>query len=120
MPENSYTERAVNTFLDIIPKTKLEQFCRQWKITELALFGSVLRPDFRPDSDVDMLVTFAGDAHWSLLDHVRMEAEMARLIDRPVDMLTRRAVEKSYNWLLKQEILQSAQVLYSQMEFIHA
>jgi len=110
----------MNTFLDAMPKAELEQFCRQWKITELAIFGSVLRADFRPDSDVDMLVTFAGDAHWSLLDHVRMEAEMARLIDRPVDMLTRRAVEKSYNWLLKQEILQSTQVLYSQMEFIHA
>lgn len=110
----------MNTFLDAIPKAQLEQFCRQWKITELALFGSVLRADFRPDSDVDLLVTFASDAHWSLLDHVRMEAEMTKLIGRPVDMLTKRSVEKSYNWLLKQEILQSAQVLYSHGESVHA
>ena len=58
-----------------IPKEKIADFCRKWKIVELSLFGSVLRDDFRPDSDVDILVTFSPDAEWSLLDHVAMEEE---------------------------------------------
>ncbi len=49
-----------------IPQDKIADFCRRWKITEFALFGSVLRDDFRPDSDVDVLVTFAPDARWGL------------------------------------------------------
>ena len=56
---------------------ELSEFCRRWKIVELALFGSVLRSDFKPDSDVDMLVSFAADAQWSLLDHVRMQDEFS-------------------------------------------
>jgi len=50
----------------VVPIDRIAEFCRRWKITELALFGSVLRDDFRPDSDVDVLVTFAPDAPWSL------------------------------------------------------
>jgi predicted nucleotidyltransferase len=52
-----------------IPKEKMGDFCRKWKIVEFSLFGSVLREDFRPGSDVDILVTFSRDAQWSLLDH---------------------------------------------------
>ena len=52
-----------------IPKEKIADFCRKWKIVEFSLFGSVLREDFRPDSDVDVLVSFSHDAQWSLLDH---------------------------------------------------
>jgi len=58
-----------------IPTDEIADFCRRWKVTELALFGSVLRGDFSPDSDVDVLVSFAPDAHWSLLDLVRMQDE---------------------------------------------
>jgi predicted nucleotidyltransferase len=54
-----------DTIRDLVPRTALALFCRRWRITELALFGSVLRPDFRPDSDLDLLVTFAPDAAWS-------------------------------------------------------
>jgi len=60
-----------------IPKEKIDEFCQKWKIVELSLFGSVLRDDFRSDSDVDMLVTFSPDAEWSLLDHVAMEEELS-------------------------------------------
>jgi predicted nucleotidyltransferase len=60
----------------VIPKERIADFCRRWKITELALFGSVLREDFRADSDVDVLVTFAPDATWSPFDHVDMEDEL--------------------------------------------
>ena len=57
----------------------LAKFCQRWKIVELALFGSLLRDDFRPDSDVDVLVKFAPDARWTLLDFVTMQDELSLL-----------------------------------------
>jgi uncharacterized protein len=60
-----------------IPREPLEQFCRRWKIIELRVFGSALREDFRQDSDLDLLVKFAPNADWSLMDHVAMEEELA-------------------------------------------
>ena len=91
----------------------LAGFCRRWKITELALFGSVLRDDFRPESDVDVLVTYAPDADWSLLDHVGMEEEFAALVGRPAHIATRPSVEQSRNWIRRREILSSAKVVYA-------
>lgn len=55
---------------------RLDEYCRRWKIAELRVFGSAVRDDFRPDSDLDLLVTFGPDAEWSLLDHVAMEEEL--------------------------------------------
>jgi predicted nucleotidyltransferase len=92
---------------------RLADFCRRWQITELALFGSVLRDDFRPDSDVDVLVTFAPAADWSLLDHIRMEQELASLVNREVNLVSRRAIDRSQNWIRRREILESAQVVYA-------
>lgn len=63
-----------------IPTERLAEFCRRWKITELRVFGSALREDFRPDSDLDLLVRFAPDADWNLLDHVAMEEELTSII----------------------------------------
>jgi hypothetical protein len=88
-------------------------FCRRWKVAELALFGSVLRDDFRPDSDVDMLVTFADGAGWSLLDHVAMQEELSGLLGRDVDLVSRRAIERSKNWLRKSAILSAAEPIYA-------
>ncbi len=88
-------------------------FCRRYKISELALFGSVLRDDFRADSDIDVLVTFAPAAEWSLLDHIRMEQELASLLGREVNLVSRRAIDKSQNWIRRREILESAQVVYA-------
>ena len=65
-----------------IPTERLADFCRRWKIAELRVFGSALREDFRPDSDLDLLVRFAPDADWSLLDHVAMEEELAAIVGR--------------------------------------
>ena len=76
-----------------LPSEPLEQFCRRWKVAELALFGSVLRGDFRPDSDVDVLVTFAADADWSIFDLISMEDELSAVLGRKVDLVERRAVE---------------------------
>jgi len=97
-----------------IPKDELEEFCRRWQITRFALFGSALREDFGPKSDVDVLVTFAQDANWSLLDAVRMEDELTKLFGRKVDLVTRWAVEHSKNWIRREAILASAEVIYEQ------
>jgi hypothetical protein len=97
-----------------VPRDELEEFCRRWKIIKFALFGSALREDFGPESDVDVLVTFAPDATWSLLDAVRMEEELAKLFGRKVDLVTHWAVEHSRNWIRRDAILGSAEVIYEQ------
>ena len=96
-----------------IPLNEIAGFCRRWRIQELALFGSALRDDFHPASDLDLLVTFAPDAEWGLLDHVQMEQELQALLERDVDLVSRRALERSQNWLRRQEILGSARTLFS-------
>lgn len=92
-------------------KERLRDFCRRWKITEFSLFGSVVREDFGPESDVDVMVTFAADAHWSLFDMSDMYEELKVLFGREVDLLTRRAVEGSLNPIRKTSILNSAVML---------
>lgn len=107
MSSRLYTDRLQVT------DEQLADFCLRWKITELALFGSALRDDFGPNSDVDMLVTFAPSADWSLLDHMQMEEELASLLGRKVDLVSRRAVDASENWIRRREIQRTAQVIYA-------
>jgi len=95
-----------------IQADRISDFCRRWKITEFALFGSILRDDFRPDSDIDVLVTFAPDAGWSLFDHVTMQDELKVIFGRNVDLVSRRGVERSQNYIRRKAILSSAQVIY--------
>jgi predicted nucleotidyltransferase len=71
-----------------------------------------LRRDFGPDSDIDLLVTYAPEARWSLFDEARMQEELERLLDRPVDLVSRRAVEESPNWIRRKSILESAEPIY--------
>lgn len=92
---------------------QLAAFCERWQIRELALFGSVLHEQCGPDSDVDLLVTFEPEADWSLLDHVQMEEELRVLLGRPVDLVSRRAIERSDNWIRRQAILETAEVVYA-------
>ncbi|MEA2164364.1 MAG: uncharacterized protein QOK37_2491 [Thermoanaerobaculia bacterium] len=89
-------------------KEKLRDFCRRWKVTELSLFGSVVRDDFGPESDVDVMVTFAADAHRSLFNMVHMKDELVEIFGREVDLLTRRAVERSLNPIRRDSILGGA------------
>ena len=96
-----------------IPREELAEFCRRWQIVELALFGSVLRDDFGPDSDVDVLVRFAPEARHTLLDMVRMQEELQRLLGREVDLVEREAVEQSRNYIRRRAILQSAEVIHA-------
>lgn len=76
-----------------IPTERLDEFCRRWKIAELRVFGSALREDFRPESDLDLLVRFAAEADWSLMDHV--------------------AIERSSNWIRRRAILESAEPYFA-------
>lgn len=92
-----------------IPTERLEDFCRRWKISELRVFGSALREDFRPDSDLDLLVRFTPDADWSLVNHVAMEEELAGIVGRKVDLVSERAIERSSNWIRRKAILETAE-----------
>jgi len=96
-----------------IPRDRIEAFCRRWKIVEFSLFGSVLRDDYGPNSDVDVLVSFAPDANWTLFDLVHMEDELAQIFRRNVDLVLKSGIERSENWIRKRAILESAQVVYA-------
>jgi hypothetical protein len=100
------------TVIDL-PMEKIVEFCDQWQVTEFALFGSVLRDDFRPDSDIDIMVQFHPEAHptFSTLD--QMEAELKTIFNREVDLITRQGIETSRNYLRRHEILSSVQVIYA-------
>ncbi|MDZ7699392.1 MAG: nucleotidyltransferase family protein [Deltaproteobacteria bacterium] len=95
-----------------IPRNEVEKFCLRWQIKELSLFGSVLRDDFLPDSDVDVLVRFDPEARRTLFDLVRMQDELQQILGRNVDLVSRRGIEMSRNYLRKRAILNSAEVVY--------
>lgn len=96
-----------------VPYEGIVEFCKKWGITEFALFGSVLRDDFRPESDIDVLVKFAEDSHATLLDMATMEEELERLLGRKVDLVSRGAVESSRNYIRRKAILSSLETLYA-------
>jgi len=100
----------------LVPPRKIISFCKRWKVVEFALFGSAVRDDFSSKSDIDAFVSFSSHAEWGLFDHLRMEQELAGLFGREVDLVTRRALEQSRNSLLRSEILDSAQVLYTERQ----
>lgn len=91
---------------------KISEFCRKWKISKLALFGSVLTEGFGPDSDVDVLLTFSLDAKHTLFDLVRMKRELETIFERRVDIVSKRGIESSRNKLRRKEILHSAEDIY--------
>ncbi|HEY9660423.1 MAG TPA: nucleotidyltransferase family protein [Allocoleopsis sp.] len=95
-----------------LPEEKIVEFCQHWKVSELALFGSVLREDFRPDSDIDILITFAPEAKRGLMTLAKMKYELEDLLGREVDLVSKHAVETSHNWIRRNEILGTAQVVY--------
>jgi hypothetical protein len=96
-----------------IPIDKIADFCQRWKIIEFAFFGSVLRDDFRPDSDIDVLVKFAPDARWTLFNHVDMQDELEAIFERKVDLVSKRGIERSRNYIRRKAILNSAKVIYA-------
>jgi predicted nucleotidyltransferase len=93
-----------------ISEKQLGQFCIKWKVKELSLFGSVLRDDFSPDSDIDVLVSFMTDAPWTLWDLMEMKEELESLFSRPVDLVEKEALRNPWR---KREILSTYEVLYA-------
>lgn len=95
-----------------LPNELLVEFCRRWKITRLEVFGSVLRHDFSPESDVDFLYTFAPDTHWGWRFFDATE-ELSKILGRPVDLVSRAGIERSANVNRRREILSAARVIYA-------
>lgn len=93
-----------------ISADRLASFCKRWQVRELALFGSVVRGDFSPESDVDVLVTFAEDAPWSLWDWGDMMAELKAIVGREVDLVEKDAVRNPYR---REAILREHRVIYA-------
>lgn len=96
-----------------IPRGAVADFCRRHRIRRMALFGSVLRDDFTSESDVDVLVEFEPGRTVGFA-FVDIQDELSQILGHPVDMLTFKSVERSRNWLLRDEILDSAEALYEQ------
>lgn len=92
---------------------QIAMFCHRWKVTEFALFGSVLRDDFRPDSDIDVLLTFAPDSRWSLFDWVDLKDELETLFERQIDIVDKEGLKNPYR---RHEILHNQQVIYVSQE----
>ena len=93
-----------------LPLDKIETFCKKWKIVEFSLFGSVLREDFGPDSDVDVLVTFAPDARRTLFDRVDMLDELRSIFGRDVDLAQEKLLENPFR---KRDILRTKETFYA-------
>ena len=119
MTERSGTEAAktgngerLQARIGVAPEA-LAAFCERWQVTELALFGSVLRDDFGPDSDIDVLVEFEENARHTLFDMVRMERELKAIFGREVDLVERADIERSPNYLRRRAILESPETIYA-------
>lgn len=104
-------DHEIRARLAVTPEA-LAAFCAAWRVRELAVFGSIVRDDFGPDSDIDLLVTFDPDAPWSLFDIVTMKNEAEALFGRPVDIVERRAVEKHHNPWKRSLILGDQRLIY--------
>ena len=97
-----------------IPDDTLTAFCCRWQITELALFGSILRSDFGPNSDIDFLVTYAPDKRREAWSYFPEQADMESLLGRKVDWITRKSVEQGRNPLFQREVLNTAETIYAE------
>ena len=93
-----------------LPDDVIAKFCRKWKIKELAFFGSILREDFKPESDVDVLVTFAPDCGYSLFDLAEIQEELKTLLNREVDLVKKEALRNPFR---KYSILNNMEVVYA-------
>lgn len=95
-----------------IPVAAVADFAQRWGIDRVSLFGSVLRDDFRPNSDVDVLIDFSPGVRHGVFDLMEMEEELQQIFDRRVDLLTRRSVELSSRPDARRQILDTAEAIY--------
>lgn len=96
-----------------VPNEEIGALCRKWRINRLSVFGSGLSGPLRPDSDIDLLVEFEPDEEWSLMDLVRAEAEFAGVFGRRVDLVDKSSLQRSSNWIRRDEILKTAEEIYA-------
>ncbi|MGE5250107.1 MAG: nucleotidyltransferase family protein [Bacteroidota bacterium] len=93
-----------------IPQEQISEFCRRWKVTELAVFGSAVGGNLTPESDVDILVSFAPDTQVGLFDLAQMQMELESLFGRPVDLVEKAGLQNPYR---RREILRTSKVVYA-------
>jgi uncharacterized protein len=93
-----------------IPRKKIAEFCKRWHVAEFSLFGSVLRKDFRPRSDIDVLVVFEPEAQINVFDMAQMQIELETLFGRSVDLVEKAGLRNPYR---RSEILKTARVVYA-------
>jgi len=93
----------------VLPEAEIAEICRRYKVKELAVFGSAARGEMRPDSDIDLLVEFLPDANIDLLQHFAAERELAELLGRKVDLVSKRGLRE----ILREEVLSQARVIYA-------
>src|SRR5688500_10827443 len=93
-----------------LPNQRIAEFCKRWSIIEFSVFGSVLRDDFRPDSDIDVLISIDSKAHIGLFEIAQMQLELEKMFKRPVDLVEKEGLRNPYR---RSEILSTAQVIYA-------
>ena len=93
-----------------LPLAGIEDFCKRWKVKEFSVFGSILREDFRPDSDVDVLLSFSEDSPWGLFEFVDMKEELKRIFGREVDIIEKEGLKNPFR---QREILHTREVIYA-------
>jgi uncharacterized protein len=96
-----------------LPTNRIAELCERYGVRELSVFGSLLRDDFSPESDIDFLVVFRDDDHGPWMEKLfHMEEDLRLLLDREVDLVPKESIEKSENWIRRNHILSTAQVIY--------
>ncbi len=93
-----------------IPEARIAEFCRKWRVAEFSLFGSILRDDFRPDSDIDILVAFEPGRSTTLEEWLDMRDELGDIFGREIDLVERRRVTNPFR---RYEILTNRRVIYA-------
>ncbi len=97
-----------------LARESLTKLCQHWQIVELSLFGSILTEDFNADSDIDVLVKFSEEARITFFDLDVIEQQLSQLFHRPVDVVTKQAIEQSHNPIRRKNILGNSKLIYEQ------
>ena len=93
-----------------IDRERIKTFCRKWKVRELSIFGSALRDDFGPGSDIDVLVAYDEEAAWDVWDHLHAEEELKEVLGRDVDLVAKTALRNPFR---REHILLNREIIYA-------
>jgi predicted nucleotidyltransferase/uncharacterized protein with HEPN domain len=112
-PEICITNRHIP-----MPEDRIRAFCMKWKIRNFRFYGSIIRDDFRPDSDIDVMVEFTPDAHTTFFDLSSMQTELETLLSRKVDLADRSSVDQSQNYIRRKGMLSGKPPVLRQMSYL--